>query len=96
MPTPPKRKRQTPNSVSPTWPSSSIPATGWTFPFALGAAIVVALIVLDAFPLNWAAQAFGLDSDGTLGGHRDPADRLRRRDAGLRAHPRTTPGGAAS
>ena len=23
------------------------------------------LVILDAFPLNWAAQAFGLDSDGT-------------------------------
>lgn len=34
-------------------------------PFALGAAIVVGLVILDAFPLNWAAQAFGLDSDGT-------------------------------
>ena len=34
-------------------------------PFALGAAIVVALVILDAFPLNWAAQAFDLDSDGT-------------------------------
>ena len=32
---------------------------------ALGLAIVVALVILDAVPLNWAAQAFGLDSDGT-------------------------------
>jgi hypothetical protein len=36
-----------------------------SLPFALGASIVVALVTLDAFPLNWAAQAFGLDSDGT-------------------------------
>jgi hypothetical protein len=34
-------------------------------PFALGAVVVVALVILDAFPLNWAAQAFDLDSDGT-------------------------------
>ena len=34
-------------------------------PFGLGAAIVVALVILDAFPLNWAAQAFDLDSGGT-------------------------------
>jgi hypothetical protein len=34
---------------------------GWT----IGLALVVALVVLDAIPLNWAAQAFGLDSDGT-------------------------------
>ena len=27
-----------------------------------GLALVVALVVLDAVPLNWAAQAFGLDS----------------------------------
>jgi len=33
--------------------------------FGLGATVVVALVVLDAFPLNWAAQAFGLDPDGT-------------------------------
>jgi hypothetical protein len=33
--------------------------------FAVGAALVVALVVLDAIPLNWAAQAFGLDSAGT-------------------------------
>jgi hypothetical protein len=33
--------------------------------FGLGTAIVVALVVLDAFPLNWAAQAFDLDSAGT-------------------------------
>jgi hypothetical protein len=36
-----------------------------TLPFGLGAAIVVALVVLDTFPLNWAAQAFDLDSSGT-------------------------------
>ena len=34
-------------------------------PFGLGAAIVVALVILDAFPLNWAAQAFDFDSGGT-------------------------------
>jgi len=33
--------------------------------FALGAALVVLLVVLDAIPLNWAAQAFGLDPAGT-------------------------------
>jgi hypothetical protein len=33
--------------------------------FAVGAALVVVLVVLDAIPLNWAAQAFGLDADGT-------------------------------
>ena len=31
----------------------------------MGFAIVVALIILDAVPLNWAAQAFGLNSAGT-------------------------------
>jgi hypothetical protein len=36
-----------------------------SLPFVLGAIIVVALVILDAFPLNWAAQAFGLDSGGT-------------------------------
>ena len=34
--------------------------------FGLGLAIVVVLVVLDAVPLNWAAQAFGLDSAGTM------------------------------
>ena len=33
--------------------------------FALGAVLVIVLVVLDAVPLNWAAQAFGLDSTGT-------------------------------
>ena len=33
--------------------------------FGLGLAIVVALVILDAVPLNWAAQAFGLDRAGT-------------------------------
>ena len=33
--------------------------------FAVGAALVVLLLVLDAVPLNWAAQAFGLDPAGT-------------------------------
>ena len=36
-----------------------------TLSFGLGAAIVVGLVVLDAFPLNWAAQAFGLNQAGT-------------------------------
>ncbi len=33
--------------------------------FGLGLAIVVSLVILDAVPLNWAAQAFGLNSVGT-------------------------------
>jgi len=33
--------------------------------FGLGALLVVLLVVLDAIPLNWSAQAFGLDSGGT-------------------------------
>ena len=33
--------------------------------FGLGLAVVVALVILDAVPLNWAAQAFGLNSAGT-------------------------------
>lgn len=33
--------------------------------FVLGAAIVAALLVFDAIPLNWAAQAFGLASAAT-------------------------------
>jgi hypothetical protein len=33
--------------------------------FGLGLAIVVALVILDAVLLNWAAQAFGLNSAGT-------------------------------
>jgi hypothetical protein len=33
--------------------------------FRLGAAVAVTLMILDAFPLNWAAQAFGLNSAGT-------------------------------
>jgi hypothetical protein len=32
------------------------------FAFGLGAGIVLALVALDAVPLNWAAQAFGLDA----------------------------------
>ena len=35
------------------------------FGCTIGFALVVALVVLDAVPLNWAAQAFGLDSGGT-------------------------------
>jgi len=42
------------------------PAGRRSLSFGLGAAVVVALVILDAFPLNWAAQAFGLDPDGTL------------------------------
>jgi hypothetical protein len=34
--------------------------------FGLGAAVIVALVILAAFPLSWAARAFGLDPDGTL------------------------------
>jgi hypothetical protein len=37
-----------------------------TLGFPLGLIIVIALTVLDAVPLNWAAQAFGLNSAGTL------------------------------
>ena len=33
--------------------------------FGLGLAIAVALVILDAIPLNWAAQAFGFTSAGT-------------------------------
>ena len=33
--------------------------------FGLGLVIVVALVILDAVPLSWAAQAFGLNSAGT-------------------------------
>jgi len=33
--------------------------------FALGAIVIVLLVVLDAIPLNWAAQAFDLASTGT-------------------------------
>ncbi len=33
--------------------------------FAFGAALAVTLVVPDVIPLNWAAQAFGLDSGGT-------------------------------
>jgi hypothetical protein len=33
--------------------------------FTAGAGLVILLVVLDAIPLNWAAQAFGLDSGGT-------------------------------
>jgi len=35
------------------------------FGFTLGAALVAVLVILDAIPLNWAAQAFGLNSAGT-------------------------------
>ena len=33
-----------------------------TLAFWLGSAIVVCLVILDAIPLNWAAQAFGLNA----------------------------------
>jgi hypothetical protein len=33
--------------------------------FGIGAVLIAALVVLDAIPLNWAAQAFGLNSGGT-------------------------------
>lgn len=33
--------------------------------FGLGASIAIALMILDAVPLNWAAQAFGLNLAGT-------------------------------
>ena len=36
-----------------------------TLRFGLGAAIIAALVVLGAFPLNWVAQAFGLGSAAT-------------------------------
>jgi hypothetical protein len=36
-----------------------------TLRFGLGAAIIVALVILDAIPLSWAAQAFGLGSAAT-------------------------------
>jgi hypothetical protein len=36
-----------------------------TLGFALGGIVIVLLVVLDAIPLNWAAQAFDLDTKGT-------------------------------
>src|ERR1700683_2923946 len=36
-----------------------------TLGFGLGLAIVVALVILDAVPLNWAAQDFNLNQTGT-------------------------------
>jgi hypothetical protein len=41
------------------------PAGHRTLGFGLGAVSAVALMVLDAVPLNWAAQAFDLNSAGT-------------------------------
>jgi hypothetical protein len=41
------------------------PAGRRTLGFRLGAALITALTVLDAVPLNWAAQAFDLDPGGT-------------------------------
>ena len=40
------------------------PADHRTLSFGLGAAVVVALVILETFPLNWAAQAFGFNSAG--------------------------------
>ncbi len=36
-----------------------------TLSFGLGATLTASLVILDIFPLNWAAQAFGLGSAGT-------------------------------
>ena len=36
-----------------------------TLGFGLGTALVIVLVILDAVPLNWAAQAFGLNPAGT-------------------------------
>jgi hypothetical protein len=41
------------------------PAGHRTLSFGLGATIVVGLVVLDVYPLNWAAQAFDLNQAGT-------------------------------
>jgi hypothetical protein len=41
------------------------PAGHRTLGFGLGAAVVVGLMTLDGVPLNWAAQAFDLNSAGT-------------------------------
>jgi hypothetical protein len=41
------------------------PANHRVLGFALGAILVGLLTVLDAIPLNWAAQAFGLGADST-------------------------------
>jgi hypothetical protein len=41
------------------------PAGHRSLSFGLGATVIVALMTLDAVPLNWAAQAFGLNSAGT-------------------------------
>jgi hypothetical protein len=41
------------------------PAGQRSLGFGLGMTVVVALVILDAFPLNWAAQAFGLGPAGT-------------------------------
>lgn len=41
------------------------PARRRTLGFGLGVGTVVVLMILDAVPLNWAAQAFDLDSAGT-------------------------------
>jgi hypothetical protein len=41
------------------------PAGHRVLSFALGTTLVLLLVVLDAIPLNWAAQAFNLNSVGT-------------------------------
>ncbi len=41
------------------------PADHRTLGFGLGAALVGGLVILDGVPLNWAAQAFDLNSAGT-------------------------------
>jgi hypothetical protein len=41
------------------------PGARRTLGFGVGTAFVVALVILDAIPLNWAAQAFGLNSAET-------------------------------
>jgi len=41
------------------------PAGRRTLGFVLGTALVAGFVTLDAIPLNWAAQAFDLDSAGT-------------------------------
>lgn len=41
------------------------PAGHRSLSFGLGATVLVSLVTLDAVPLNWAAQAFGLNSAGT-------------------------------
>ena len=51
-----------------------------TLAFWPGSAIVTALVVLDAIPLNWAAQAFDLDERRQLAGNTHPAGGVHRGD----------------